>query len=97
MTGQFNSIVRKLNINTVSDNKREEVKNELAFKKLHPKSKFTYTQVITSENFMKTKAKVFNQPTRKPLTIPSRKVMRFYNEIRPTRIRTEWMDVLKSG
>lgn len=55
MTGQFNSIVKKMNFNTMSDNKREEIKNEIAFKRLHPKSRYTYTQVITSTNFLKIK------------------------------------------
>lgn len=94
MTGQFNSIVRKLNINTTSDNKREQVKNELAFKKLHPKSRFTYTQVITSEDFIKTKAEIFNLSKRKPMTIPSRRVMRFYNQVKPSRIKTESLEIL---
>jgi len=58
MTGQFNSIVYRMKMNSLSENKREQVKNELAFKKLHPKSKLTYTQVITNPNFIKAKDEV---------------------------------------
>lgn len=84
-----------MDFHTISDNKREEIKNEIAFKKLHPKSKFTYNQVITAPDFLKTKARLFDTPNRKPLTKPSRHVMRFYNKVRNPRVFTETIDVFK--
>ncbi len=44
---------------------------------------------------MKTKAKVFNTPSRKPLTSPTRHMMKFYNKVRNPRIETETINVFK--
>ena len=94
MHSQFSSIVSKLNLNKVSDNKLEEVKNEIAFKKLHPKSRFTYPEVVGSTNFIKVKDEVLGNLKRKPITIPSRYVMRFYNKVRNNRVKTEVIDIM---
>ncbi len=94
MQSQFKTIVNKLNLNTISDNKRQEVKNEIAFKKQHPRSKFTYTEVLGSTNFMKIKDQVLGNLKRKPIAMPSRYVMRFYNKVRSDRVKTEVIDAI---
>lgn len=59
MNEQFRTLVRKMDFLSIKDSKKEEVKNELAFKKLHPSSRITYTEVIGGKNFTAAKRKLF--------------------------------------
>ena len=49
MTQKFDKMVRNYKLNNMTADGIDQVKNELAFKKLHPKSKISYMELINSE------------------------------------------------
>jgi hypothetical protein len=85
-------MVRKMNFTTISDSKHEEIKNEKAFRKLHPEIATDYHELLASQDFKKTREMIFGAALngRKNISVPSKYVLRTYNKTRRSyTLRTE--------
>lgn len=72
MNDEFEKELNKIKLHSMQYSQNEQLKNEMAYKKMHPEAKLSFKELLSKCNFQNNKDELLGKAGRKPLIVPSK-------------------------